>query len=313
MRISGQTGFIGRILKRAGGERAFFLLAFSLCVAGGLTQEVRADTDNDQGTERGAYLTAAGGCYGCHTDIKNDGKPYAGGRALETPFGTFYTPNITADRINGIGSWTDNDFLRALKRGISPSGHYYFPAFPYPSYTKMKDEDALAIKSYLLSLEPVAAENKPHEIAAPFSWRWLQWGWRILFFEEEPYQPPSGASEAVARGGYLVDALTHCGECHTPRNALGGPDSGRYLAGTPNGPDGERVPNITPDSASGIGDWSEGDIVTLLRDGMKPDFDNVQGSMAEAIEHGLSHLTDEDLAAIAAYLKSIPAIATGGS
>ena len=264
-------------------------------------QDGRAQEEGD----KGAYLTAAGGCYGCHTDVKNDGKPFAGGRPLETPFGVFYTPNITGDPETGIGSWTDEEFLKALKEGIGPSGHPYFPAFPYTSYTKMTDEDALAIKAHLISLPPVVQENNPHDVSPPFSWRWLQWGWRYLFFEEGPYMPPAGASEQVARGGYLVDALTHCGECHTPRNFLGGSDNSLYLAGAANGAEGELVPNITPDDATGIGDWSEGDLVSFMSDGMMPDFDNVQGSMAEAIDHSLSKLTEEDRAAIAAYLKSI--------
>lgn len=299
-------------LKREGGRPSLPLLAFLFLLGGGMTQLAMADTGDEANAEKGAYLTAAGGCYGCHTDIKNGGQPFAGARALETPFGTFYTPNITGDTANGIGSWSDTDFLRAVKQGINPSGHYYFPAFPYTSYTKMSDEDALAIKSYLLSLPPVATENRPHELAIPFSWRWLQWGWRMMFFDEGPYEPPRGASETAARGGYLVEALTHCAECHTPRNMLGGLKPDRYLAGTSNGPDGETVPNITPDTSAGIGGWSEADIVTLLRDGMMPDFDNVQGSMAEAIEHGLAKLTDADLEAIAAYLKTIPPIAGDG-
>ncbi|MAZ04467.1 MAG: diheme cytochrome C-type, partial [Sneathiella sp.] len=194
-------------------------------------QDGRAQEEGD----KGAYLTAAGGCYGCHTDVKNDGKPFAGGRPLETPFGVFYTPNITGDPETGIGSWTDEEFLKALKEGIGPSGHPYFPAFPYTSYTKMTDEDALAIKAHLISLPPVVQENKPHDVSPPFSWRWLQWGWRLLFFDEGPYVPPSDATEQVARGGYLVDALTHCGECHTPRNFLGGSDKSLYLAGAANG------------------------------------------------------------------------------
>lgn len=261
-----------------------------------------------ESADKGAYLTAAGGCYGCHTDIKNNGAPFAGGRPLETPFGIFYTPNITPDPETGIGSWSDEDFLTALNEGVSPSGHYYFPAFPYTTYTKMTDEDALAIKSHLMSLTPVTQENRPHDVSAPFSWRWLQWGWRLLFFNDGPYVPPANASDPVVRGGYLVEALTHCGECHTPRNFLGGTDSSLYLAGAANGGEGEKVSNITPDVATGIGDWSEADLVSFMKDGMMPDFDNVQGSMEEVIDHSLSKLTDEDLAAIAAYLKSIPPI-----
>lgn len=258
--------------------------------------------------EAGAYAIAAGGCYGCHTNTAPGSVPYAGGRELKTPFGSFYSPNITPDKENGIGSWTDEQFIKALKEGIGPDGHPYFPVFPYTSYTKMTDEDALAIKSYLFSLPPSSEQNKEHEIGAPLSWRWLQWGWRLLFFDDGPYMPPQGASAEVARGGYLVDAMTHCGECHTPRNIVGAVDQSLYLAGTPDGGEGELVPNITPDMATGIGDWSRGDLISFMKDGIKPDFDDVQGSMMEVIDHGLSKLSDEDLGAIADYLKSIPPI-----
>ncbi|USG59728.1 cytochrome c [Sneathiella marina] len=262
----------------------------------------------DETTARGEYLTAAGGCYGCHTLPVEGSQPFAGGRPLKTPFGIFYSPNITADDETGIGGWTDEQFLDALKQGISPSGHPYFPVFPYTSYTKITDEDGLAIKAYLDSLPKIVQEDKPHEVSSPFSWRWLQWGWRLLFFKEGPYVAPEGASVEVARGGYLVDALTHCGECHTPRNMFGGVDNSLYMAGTPNGGEGEFVPNITPDPETGIGDWSKGDIVSFMKTGLKPDYDDVQGSMAEVIDHSLSKLTDEDLAAIADYLKSIKPI-----
>ncbi|MCR9214692.1 MAG: cytochrome c [Proteobacteria bacterium] len=258
--------------------------------------------------EAGSYATAAGGCYGCHTNTTPGSTPFAGGRELKTPFGSFYSPNITPDIENGIGSWTDEQFVKALKEGVGPEGHLYFPVFPYTSYTKMTDEDALAIKSYLFSLPPSPEKNKDHGIGAPLSWRWLQWGWRLLFFDDGPYVPPQGASAEVARGGYLVDAMTHCGECHTPRNFVGAVDSSLYLAGTSNGGEGELVPNITPDMTTGIGDWSRGDLISFMKNGLKPDFDDVQGSMMEVIDHGTSKLTDEDLGAIADYLKSIPPI-----
>lgn len=262
----------------------------------------------DETVARGKYLTAAGGCYGCHTTPGVGNQPFAGGRPLKTPFGIFYSPNITPDDDTGIGGWTDTQFLGALKTGISPTGHPYFPVFPYTSYTKITDEDALSIKAYLDSLPKVVQEDKPHEVSSPFSWRWLQWGWRLLFFKEGPYVAPDGASDGVARGGYLVDALTHCGECHTPRNMFGGVDAALYMAGAPSGGEGEFVPNITPDTETGIGDWSKGDIVSFMKTGLKPDYDDVQGSMEEVINHSLSKLTEDDLAAIADYLKSIKPI-----
>jgi mono/diheme cytochrome c family protein len=190
---------------------------------------------------RGEYLVRAGGCFSCHTAA--GGKKLAGGRALVTPFGTFYSPNITPDRETGIGRWTDQQFLRALREGVRPDGANYFSVFPYPSFTGITDDDALAIKAYLFSVPPVHQENRPHDVPFPFSWRFLQTGWRLLFFTPGPFQPAADRSVAYNRGAYLVTALAHCGECHTPRNFLGGARSDQRLAGTPDGPDGQLVPN----------------------------------------------------------------------
>ncbi|MCF4166642.1 cytochrome c [Zavarzinia compransoris] len=251
---------------------------------------------------RGAYLVRAGGCIACHT--APGGETLAGGRAMETPFGTFHTPNITPDAATGIGAWSDADFLRALQEGVSPTGEHYYPVFPYTSYTKARAEDLLAIKAYLFSLPPVAAPAKPHEIGFPFSIRALQAGWKLLFFRPGEFRPRASMPDAINRGAYLVQALGHCGECHTPRNPAGGALIGLSLAGTRDGPDGEMVPNITPDTETGIGNWSVDEIAELLSSGMKPDFDNIQGSMAEVVDDGTGHLTDEDRTAIAAYLLS---------
>lgn len=256
--------------------------------------------------EKGAYLVRAGGCIACHT-AKAGGTRFAGGLGLETPFGTFYSPNITPHPEHGIGAWSDEDFVRAMHDGVAPDGGRYFPVFPYGSYTKMTREDALAIKAYLFSLEPVAAPNREHDVGFPFSWRFMQRGWRMLFFDAGRYEPDPAQSDEWNRGAYLVDALTHCGECHTPRNMFGGMKDSMYLAGTPDGPEGQLVPNITP-HATGISDWGKGDLVELMKSGMKPDFDNVQGSMEEAISDGLKHLTDADLQAIETYIYSVPAI-----
>ena len=261
----------------------------------------------DDALARGAYLSRAAGCMSCHTDPSDDAQPFAGGRALETPFGTFYSPNITPDPETGIGQWSDSDFVTALRTGTAPEGHLYYPVFPYPSYTKMREDDMLAIKDYLFSLVPVRAVNKEHEPLFPLGWRFLLNGWTMMNFTEGELPRDPQQSDEWNRGRYLVDALSHCGECHTPRGIFGGTDSSMYLAGTVDGPEGELVPNITPHE-TGIADWSEADIAYLLKSGSKPSFDNVQGSMAEAIEDGLSHLNDADLKAIAVYLKSIPAI-----
>ena len=256
--------------------------------------------------ERGEYLVRAGGCFSCHT--VPGGAKLAGGRALATPFGTFYTPNITPDPATGIGRWTDAQFLDALRQGISPEGTNYFPVFPYTSFTGITDSDALAIKAYLFSLPAVQQENRRHDVPFPFSWRLLQSGWKLLFFSQGPFQSKPDRSAAYNRGAYLVTALAHCSECHTPRNVLGAVRSGHWLAGTPDGPDGQLVPNITPDPATGIGKWDKDDLVELLKTGTTPEQSRVKGAMREVVEDGLKYLSEADLRAIADYLFAQPAI-----
>ena len=191
---------------------------------------------------------------------------------------------------------------------MRPEGTNYFPVFPYPSFTGITDSDALAIKAYLFSLPAVRQQNRPHEVPFPFSWRFLQTGWKLLFFTPGPFQPVPERSAAYNRGAYLVTALAHCGECHTPRNFLGAMRSGQRLAGTPDGPDGQLVPNITPDPGTGIGKWEKGDIVELLSTGITPEQSKVKGAMRETIQDGLKYLSDGDLEAIADYLFAQPAI-----
>jgi mono/diheme cytochrome c family protein len=280
------------------------LLAAVLALAV-LTVAAPARTEEDTVT-RGEYLLRAGGCFSCHT--APGGQKMAGGRALATPFGTFYSPNITPDPETGIGRWTDAQFLRALREGVRPDGANYFPVFPYPSFTGIADSDALAIKAYLFSLPAVRQQNRPHDVPFPFSWRFLQTGWKLLFFTPGPFQPASERSLAYNRGGYLVTALAHCGECHTPRNFLGAMRSDQRLAGTPDGPDGQIVPNITPDPATGIGKWDKNDVIELLKTGTTPEQSRIKGAMREVVEDGLKYLNDGDLEAIADYLFAQPAI-----
>ena len=250
--------------------------------------------------QRGEYLVRAGGCVSCHTAA--GGTAFAGGRALATPFGTFYSPNITPDPETGIGRWTNAQFLRALREGIGPDGTRYFPVFPYTSFTNITDADALAIKAYLFSLQPVHQANRPHDVAFPFSWRFLQRGWRLLYFNEGPFRPNPSYDAEYNRGAYLVTALAHCGECHTPRNMFGAVKAGAVLSGTRDGPDGQMVPNITPDPTTGIGNWEPDDIVALLKTGRTPEQAAVKGAMREAVQDGLKFLKDDDLHAIAMYL-----------
>ncbi len=257
---------------------------------------------------RGRYLVAAGGCLSCHTDLKARGPAYAGGAALKTPFGMFFAPNITPHRTHGIGAWSEADFVRAMRRGVAPDGSHYFPVFPYTAFTGVSDSDLAAMYAYLMSLDAVDRANRPHAVDFPFGWRFLQVFWKWLFFEPGPYRPDPGKSAQWNRGAYLVQALAHCGECHTGRNALGGLDHALWLAGAAEGPEGEATPNLTPDGRTGLGNWSEDELATYLNSGMDPDGDFAGALMADVIEHGTGRLTEADIAAIVAYLRALPPV-----
>lgn len=260
--------------------------------------------------DRGAYLFHLSGCAGCHTDEKNNGAPLAGGRELKTPFGIFYSPNITPDTVYGIGAWTDEDFLNAMRKGIAPDGRHYYPSFPYTAYTKMRNEDIADLKAYLFTQPAHATSNRNHELSFPFNLRYLMRVWKILFLNEGPVANDPARDAQWHRGRYLVDALGHCGECHTPRNALGTLDQARYMAGSAQGIKGEQMPNITPDLQSGIGKWTDGDFQMLLSIGMLPDGDFVGGGMGTVVTHITSHLNKDDQAAMIGYLRTIPPIHT---
>ena len=258
--------------------------------------------------DRGAYIFTAADCGACHTNVKQKGPLLAGGRPLKTPFGIFYTPNITPDPQTGIGRWSDADFIRALREGVSPGNDHYFPVFPYPSFTKMTDQDILDLKAYISSLPAVSQPNRDHEIDFPFGWRFTVWFWKQLNFAEGPFVADPTRGAEWNRGAYLVEALAHCGECHTPRGWLGGVDTSLALSGTTAGPEGQKVPNITPDIDTGIGSWTPKDVVRVLRTGQLPNGDFVGSMMGEVVK-GTSKLTDADRQAIAVYLQSAPAIA----
>jgi mono/diheme cytochrome c family protein len=263
-----------------------------------------AGTVDPEAVGRGAYLAAAAGCAVCHTDSKNGGPVLAGGRALKTPFGTFYSPNITPDLRYGIGKWSDAEFLKALRKGVSPHGGDYYPVFPYPSFTLLTDEDILDIKAYLFSQPAVPQPDKPHDVEFPFSVRLAMVPWKVLYFREGTLQPDPARSKEWNRGAYLARAVVHCDECHTPRNALGALDKSRRLAGVVNGPDGQNAPDITP-HPDALGKWSVEDIETLLKDGITPDGDFVGHGMTDVVAD-TAKLTDADRQAIALYLKSVP-------
>lgn len=253
-------------------------------------------------SKRGEYLAKAGGCVGCHTEPKLDAQPYAGGRALKTPFGTFYGPNITPHPQAGIGRWTEQDFFRAMRFGVRPDGAHYFPAFPYPSFTRIVDQDLRDLWAYLRSVPQSARASRPHQLRFPFGWRWLVWGWKLLFFKPGPFAPDPGRSATLNRGAYLANALGHCGECHTPRNFLGGPKKGRAFAGAKLA-GGDGSPNLTP---TRLKKKDDGEVKEFLLTAMTEDGDVAAESMAEVVRNTTSQLTPQDLDALIAYLRSLP-------
>ncbi len=267
-----------------------------------------AAAQDDTAIVRGEYVFRAAGCESCHTDREGGGAWLSGGRVLETPVGRFISPNLTPDSETGIGGWSEGDLARALRHGIAPDGSNYYPAFPYPAYSGMTDADIGDLKAFLDSVPPVHNPTDRHELAWPYSWRILLGLWKLIGFSPGPFERDPARSEAWNRGAYLVTVLGHCGECHTPRGGFGLTDEDSALAGTAKGPDGKRVPNITPDPETGIGGWSARDIVRLLRRGFDPEGDDVQGAMAEVVEHGTRHLHADDLEAIAVYLLELAPI-----
>lgn len=259
--------------------------------------------------ERGrAVFAAAAGC-GCHTATA--GPVGAGGYEIATPFGAFHGTNITPDAETGIGEWSDAEIDAAIRGGVVKGQGAEAPVMPYYRYAGMSDGDVADLIAYLRSLPPVRRTNQPHASWLPFA-RLAFRGWRLLF--GAPMQDrTTGTGDAVARGRYLVDHVSICGDCHTPRNLLGAPDQSLYLAGITHGPGGESTPNLTPHRGTGLGDWTAEDITTLLESATKPDFDTVQGLMAEVVEGrgggpGFSHMPAADREAIAAYLRTVPPV-----
>ncbi|MCP3370921.1 c-type cytochrome [Bradyrhizobium cajani] len=253
----------------------------------------------------GKEMFNAGGCSSCHA-VPNQGDRLrlGGGLALASPFGTFYVPNISPDPNDGIGRWSESDFVNAVMRGIAPDGTHYFPAFPYTSYHLAKVDDVRDLFAYLRTLPAVQGRSRDHDIPFPFNIRRNIGIWKLLFMGTGSFVPDPSRSAQWNRGAYLVNAFGHCAECHSPRNSLGGIIRGERFAGGPN-PDGEGwVPNITQ---KGIGTWSEKDIADFLETGDMPEGDSASGAMRPVIKN-LAQLTAEDRAAMAAYLKSLPPV-----
>jgi mono/diheme cytochrome c family protein len=265
-------------------------------------QSLPAHTPNPA---NGVLVFNAGGCASCHA-VPNqpDRLKLGGGLAIPSPFGTFYAPNISPDEKDGIGRWTEAEFVTAVTRGVSPGGTHYFPAFPYTSYAHAKVEDIRDLFAYLKTLNPVSGKVRDHDLPFPFNIRRNVGIWKLLFFDSTPFAPDASRSAQWNRGAYLMNSLGHCAECHSPRNFLGGIIKAQRFAGGPN-PEGEGwVPNITQ---KGLAEWSVKDIDYFLETGQTPDGDSAGGSMVRVIKN-TSQLPASDRAAIAEYLKSLPSV-----
>ncbi|KXV34809.1 sorbitol dehydrogenase [Gluconobacter thailandicus] len=287
------------------GIRRLFL---SAAVASGVLFGAQSARAEDQATtiSRGAYLATAGDCVACHT--KPGGAPFAGGLVIASPMGGIVASNITPDPDTGIGKYTEEEFANALRKGIRRDGAHLYPAMPYTAYSEIADTDIHALYVYFMhGVAPLRQDNPKTELKFPFNIRAMMISWNLLFAGPPAAKGDPQTYSKIERGHYLADALGHCGTCHTPRNFLMGErSSSAYLGGTPLA--GWYAPNITPSMNSGIGDWSEDDLVQYLRTGSVPGRAQAAGMMGEAVEHSFSKLTDEDLHAIAAYIRQIPKI-----
>jgi len=253
---------------------------------------------------RGEYLTKAADCIACHT-VPETGKPFAGGVAFKLPFGTIYSTNITPDTATGIGRWSDDDFVRAVREGVRNDGQHLYPAFPYTSYTQLSRSDVLAIKAYLFSLPKVAQAETPNTLGFPFNQRWAMGFWNAAFFKSHRFVADAAQTPQWNSGAYLGMALGHCAECHTPRNIGFGLENGNALAGATL--QGWRAYNITSDVQHGIGAWSDSEIASYLSTGHADGRGSASGPMGEAVAHSLQYLNPEDTAALVTYLRSVPA------
>jgi mono/diheme cytochrome c family protein len=257
----------------------------------------------------GKTMFWAGGCASCHAAPKSKGEAklqLAGGLELKTPFGIFRAPNISPDENNGIGGWSNADFANAMLKGVTPNGRHYFPAFPYTSYTRMNDKDVMDLWAFLKTLPKMPDKVADHDVPFPFNIRRAVGLWKWLYFKPDNVIKLANVSPQVVRGQYLVEGPGHCSECHTPRNLIGGFDFSRWLAGG-KAPEGdENIPNITPHK-TGLGGWSEEDTAYSLETGLTPEYDSFGSSMVD-VQENMAELSADDRAAIAAYLKAIPAI-----
>lgn len=280
------------------GIAAFWFLTIPQTVA------ASALPDHAPNLENGRTMFIAGGCASCHAVSKEERTKLGGGVALRSPFGTFYGPNISPHPSDGIGRWSEADFVTAMSKGTSPDGRHYYPAFPYASYQRMTAADLRDLFAYLKTLPPVAGKVRDHDLAFPFNIRRGLGLWKMLYLDGRPFTPDPSKSPQWNRGAYLVNGPSHCAECHSPRDSSGGIVDAQRFAGGPN-PEGEGwIPNITQ---KGLAKWSDKDIGTLLEAGELPKGDSVGGSMREVVRN-TSQLSPEDRAAMAAYLKTLPPV-----
>jgi len=258
----------------------------------------------------GATMFWAGGCESCHAAPGAKGDAVfllAGGEGLVSPFGTFYAPNISPEREDGIGNWSVLDFVNAMKFGVGARGEHLYPALPYASYQRMRLTDLIDLKAFLDTLPPVQGRAPPHQVSFPFSIRRGIGLWKLLYHDGRTFVPDPDRDAVHNRGAYLVEGPGHCGECHTPRTFIGGLDASRYLAGAPLPGSKDAAANITSHKDA-IGWWSQDDLVVLFTSGQTPDFSGISGAM-QAVQRNLAQLSPQDLQAMAAYLKTVPEIA----
>ena len=293
------------------------LLAVAIAAAARLTAPrpiaASALPDHRPDPAAGELVFWAAGCASCHASpvdgrrARGDDKlTLGGGLELDTPFGIFRAPNISPHPDDGIGGWSMVDFVNAMQRGVSPDGRHYYPSFPYASYARMPVEDVMDLKAFLDGLDPVAGRIADHALEFPWSIRRGVGAWKRLYLDGSPVALIDENDPLLLRGRELVEGAGHCGECHSPRNRLGGPRVDRWLAGAPNLDGTGRIPNITP-AGPNVSGWSAGDVAYYLESGFTPDFDTVGGSMV-SVQENLAKLPTEDRQAIAAYLKAIPGI-----
>ncbi|MCC3742561.1 cytochrome c [Rouxiella badensis] len=267
------------------------------------------DASTTELIKRGEYIAVAADCGACHRQTREDGAPYAGGYAIDSPMGRIIASNITPSKQFGIGSYSEKQFADAVRKGVAADGSNLYPAMPYTAYQGMTDDDVHALYTYLMQgVKPVdhAPEAKT-SLSFPFNIRQIMWGWNLLYRSDKPFAKQPNASDELNRGKYLVEVLGHCSTCHTPRNMMMAEESSQNLSGSPLG--GWYAPNITPDK-SGIGSWSQSEIVTYLKTGHLAGKAQAAGPMGEAVEHSFRYLSEADLNAMALYIKQVPAIAT---